>query len=147
MVLAYEALSEGMRRMLDPLRALNSAAKAEAASGRSDRRAERPTMSEAHAVHAVHPVVRTHPQTGRKALYVNRGHTVHFEGWTEAESRPLLEFLFDHQLRPEFACRLRWASGSLALWDNRVAQHYAVNDYHGERRVMHRIVLEGERPE
>ena len=146
MALAYESLSERMRRLLDGLRAVNSAAKPEAASGRSDRRAERPTARDVRAAEAVHPVVRTHPQTGRRALYVNRGHTVRFEGWTEAESRPLLEFLFAHQLRPEFACRLRWGPGSLALWDNRSAQHYAVNDYHGERRVMHRIVLKGDRP-
>ena len=146
MALAYEALSPGMRTLLDGLRAVNSAAKPEAASGRSDRRAERPTDRDAGSVHAVHPVVRTHPETGRRALYVSRGHTVRFDGWTEAESRPLLELLFAHQLRPEFACRLRWAAGSLAVWDNRAAQHYAVNDYHGERRVMHRIVLAGDRP-
>lgn len=146
MIEAYEALSPGMRRFLQGLRGVNSATKPAAASGRSDRRVERPTAIAIGDAVAVHPVVRTHPETGRKALYVSRGHTVRFEGWTEDESAPLLEHLFAHQRRPEFACRLRWAPGSLAIWDNRAAQHYAVNDYHGERRVMHRIVLAGDRP-
>jgi len=91
-------------------------------------------------------VVRTHPETGRKALYVNIGHTERFRGWTEEESRPLLEYLFAHQVRPELTCRFRWAPGSLAFWDNRCAQHNPVNDYHGYRRVMHRVTLAGDAP-
>jgi taurine dioxygenase len=95
---------------------------------------------------AVHPVVRTHPVTGRKALYVNALHTVRFDGWTEAESRPLLDFLHRHKERPELTCRYRWRAGTFAIWDNRAAQHLAVNDYHGFRREMHRLSIEGERP-
>ena len=95
---------------------------------------------------AEHPAVRTHPETGRKALYVNFGHTVRFKGMTDAESAPILEFLFRHQVQPEFTCRFAWRPGSLAIWDNRCAQHNPINDYHGYRRLMHRITLAGDRP-
>jgi taurine dioxygenase len=91
-------------------------------------------------------VVRTHPETGRKALFVNIGHTERFTGWSEEESRPLLEYLFTHQVQPEFTCRFRWQPGSLAFWDNRCTQHNPVNDYHGYRRVMHRVTLAGDVP-
>jgi taurine dioxygenase len=95
---------------------------------------------------AEHPVVRTHPETGRKALYVNGGHTLRFAGMTEAESAPLLEYLFAHQVRPEFTCRFHWEPGSTALWDDRCALHNPINDYHGFRRIMHRVTLAGDRP-
>jgi taurine dioxygenase len=95
---------------------------------------------------AEHPAVRTHPETGRKALYVNIGHTVRFRGMTEQESAPLLDYLFRHQVKPEFTCRFQWAVGSLAFWDNRCTQHNPINDYHGYRRVMHRITLAGDKP-
>ncbi len=90
--------------------------------------------------------MRTHPETGRKALYVNSAHTAHFKDMTAEESAPLLAYLHRHQQRPEFTCRFRWAPGSLAFWDNRAAQHNAVNDYHGFRRVMERITLKGDKP-
>jgi taurine dioxygenase len=92
---------------------------------------------------ASHPVVMRHPETGRKTLYVNPGFTLHFDGWTAAESKPLLEFLYAHAARPEFQTRFRWREGSIAFWDNRATWHFAINDYHGERRLMHRITLEG----
>ena len=90
--------------------------------------------------------MRTHPETGRKALYTSVAHTAHIKGWTEKESLPLLEFLWDHQVRPEFTCRFQWQVGSLAFWDNRCAMHNPINDYHGFRRVMHRITLAGDKP-
>jgi len=142
--LAYETLSEGLRQALDALTGINSSLKAEASRTRED--ALRAAGVENKVLQGEHPVVRTHPETGRKALYVNVGHTARFKGWTEEESAPLLEYLFAHQVRPELTCRFRWEPGSLAFWDNRCAQHNPVNDYHGYRRVMHRVTLAGDKP-
>ncbi|MFO0232988.1 MAG: TauD/TfdA dioxygenase family protein [Burkholderiales bacterium] len=143
---AWASLSEGLRTTLRPLRAVASSAKADVSKTREDRlrtdgRGEAPRTYE-----AVHPVARTHPETGRVSLYVNVAHTARFEGWTEAESEPLLAYLFDHQRRAEHTCRFRWTPGALALWDNRCVLHNPVNDYHGHRRVLHRITLAGDVP-
>lgn len=143
---AYEGLSEGMRKLLDPLRAINSSAKADVSKTREDRIASDGRADAKKDYTSTHPVVRTHPETGRKALYVNVAHTVRFDGMTEEESAPLLHFLYQHQVRPEFTCRFGWQPGSLAFWDNRCVQHNPVNDYHGHRRVMHRITLAGDTP-
>lgn len=142
--LAYETLSAGLKRTLDGLAGVNTSTKAAASKTREDRM--RASGEELKVLIGEHPVVRTHPETGRKALYVNVGHTASFSGWSEDESRPLLEFLFAHQVRPEFTCRFRWQPGSLAFWDNRCTQHNPVNDYHGYRRVMHRVTLAGDAP-
>ncbi len=142
--LAYESLSAGMRRLLEGLVAVNSSAKADVSRTREDRVKEQSGQSREFV--AEHPVVRVHPETGRKALYVNVAHTARFTGMTDEESEPLLRFLFQHQVRPEFTCRFQWRAGSLAVWDNRCTQHNPVNDYHGHRRLMHRITLAGERP-
>jgi taurine dioxygenase len=142
--LAYETLSEGYRKLIDGLVGVSSSLKADASRTREDRL--RAAGVEHKALIAEHPVVRTHPETGRRALFVNVGHTTHFRGLTEEESRPLLAYLFQHQVRPEFTCRFRWEPGSLAFWDNRSAQHNPVNDYHGFRRVMHRVTLAGDAP-
>ncbi|HEY5700995.1 MAG TPA: TauD/TfdA family dioxygenase [Gammaproteobacteria bacterium] len=146
MYLAYESLSDGMKEFLDGLKAVNSANKPDAAIGRVKRVAERPGGEDETRTEAVHPIVRTHPETGRKALYVNRGHTVKIEGFSEEESKPILEYLYGHMTRPEFTCRFRWTPGAVAFWDNRPAQHNAINDYQGFRRVMQRVTLAGERP-
>jgi taurine dioxygenase len=144
--LAYETLSEGLKRMLDGLIAVNYSAKADVTRTREDRLRDGGKAEAKKEYISEHPVVRTHPETGRKALYVNFGHTVRFKDMTEAESAPLLKFLFEHQTRPEFTCRFNWRVGSLAFWDNRCTLHNPVNDYHGFRRVMHRITLAGDRP-
>jgi len=142
--LAYEALSDGLKETLDGLVGVSSSAKAEVTKTREDRM--KAAGAELKVLTAEHPLVRTHPETGRKALYTSEAHTAQIKGWTEKESLPLLQFLWDHQVRPEFTCRFRWQPGSLAFWDNRAAMHNPINDYHGYRRVMHRITLAGDRP-
>ena len=141
MYAAYDALSDGLKETLSGLRALHSSrhvfgAKREGMEGRLGN-------TELATQDAVHPVVITHPISGRKALYVNPGFTLRFDGWTAEESKPLLGFLYQHAARPEFSCRLRWRAGTLAFWDNRATWHFAINDYQGERRLMHRITIEG----
>ncbi len=106
--LAYDTLSDGMKRLLGGLKGVASSAKADSSRTREDRIRSDGSAEARKLLVAEHPVVRTHPETGRKALYVNRAHTVGFAGMTEEESAPLLEFLFDHQIRPEFTCRFRW---------------------------------------
>jgi taurine dioxygenase len=141
MYAAYDTLSDGLKQTLAGLRAVHSS--------RHVFGVERPAMQgrignpELATQDAIHPVVITHPESGRPALYVNPGFTLRFDGWTAEESEPLLSYLYQHAARPEFTCRLRWRNGSLALWDNRSTWHYALNDYHGQRRLMHRITIEG----
>ncbi len=144
--MAYEALSDGLRRTLDTLKGVNTSAKADVTRTREDRVKDSGTTAARQDYIAEHPVVRTHPETSRRALYVNVAHTARFAGWTEEESAPLLQFLFAHQVKPEFTCRFRWETNSIAFWDNRAAQHNPVNDYHGFRRRMHRITLAGDLP-
>jgi taurine dioxygenase len=144
--LAYERLSDRMHQLLAGLKGVASSAKADSSRTREDRIRTDGSADARKLLLAEHPVVRTHPETGRKALFVNRAHTVSFESMTPEESAPILEFLFTHQIKPEFTCRFRWSAGSLAIWDNRCAQHYAVNDYQGQRRIMQRITLAGDRP-
>jgi taurine dioxygenase len=146
MYLAYETLSDGMRRVLDGLVAVNSSAKADVTRTREDRVRDSAKTDAKKEYVSEHPVVRTHPETGRKALYINGGHTLCFKDMTVEESAPLINYLLQHATRPEFTCRFRWEVGSIALWDNRCTQHNPVNDYHGFRRVMHRVTLAGDTP-
>ena len=144
--LAYETLSPGMRRFLDGAKGISSSAKADVSRTREDRIKSGGTEQARQELTAEHPAVRTHPETGRKALFVNTAHTTRFADMTAEESAPILAYLFQHQIRPEFTCRLTWRPGTLAFWDNRCAQHNPINDYHGFRRIMHRITLAGDTP-
>ncbi|MFZ5932202.1 MAG: TauD/TfdA dioxygenase family protein [Pseudomonadota bacterium] len=146
MYMAYDTLSDGMKAMLSGLKGVNSSVKADANKTREDRLPEGGTENAKRELIGIHPVIRTHPETGRKILYVNFGHTVRFENMTEEESAPLLNYLFAHQVKPEFTCRFQWSPGSVVFWDNRVVQHNPVNDYHGFKRVLHRISLRGTKP-
>ena len=145
---AYDTLSDGMRAMLAGLDGVSSSG-LHASSLRADHLKSGSMQSEKAApkvLEATHPAVRTHPETGRSALYVNPAHTARFAGMTRAESLPILEYLFAHAVQPELTCRFRWAPGSLAVWDNRCTQHCAINDYDGHRRVMQRITVQGDAP-
>jgi taurine dioxygenase len=146
MYAAYEALSPGLQKTLEGLKALHSSRHAFGASARrlleSDLKG-RIGNPELATQDAVHPVVIVHPETGRKALYVNAGFTIGIEGWSTEESAALLGYLYQHAIRPEFTARFRWQPGSLAFWDNRSTWHLALNDYAGSRRLLHRITIEG----
>lgn len=145
--LAYETLSPGLRRTLDGLVGIYSARMNGGRGGREENKYMKMRDTDrAEQIEAEHPVVRTHPETGRKALYVSTRHTIRFKDWTEAESRPLIEFLQGHCTRPELTARIRWEKGTVTIWDNRCVQHFAINDYHGQRRVMWRLPVGAERP-
>lgn len=147
---AYEALTEGMKALLAGLVGVNSSEKGYQggrAAGMSKLDAMKGTFQpEAQTYESEHPVVRTHPETGRKSIYVNRSHTSRFKDMTVEESAPIIDYLCDHMIRPEFTCRFRWKAGSLAVWDNRTTLHHAINDYAGKRRHMQRITIKGDRP-
>jgi taurine dioxygenase len=148
--LAYETLSEGLRATLDGMSAMHSARRPYGPKGvyadRSKARSMKITASESAEQEIEQPVVRVHAETGRKALYVNPVYTIRFKGMTEKESAPLLGYLYEHSVRPEFTCRVRWSEGALTIWDNRAVQHFALNDYDGYRRELHRTTVAGEKP-
>ena len=137
MYLACEALSPPLQKMLSRLNAVHTVDKGKFGGAR---------YGDPFKDAVIHPVLRTHPDTGRLALFVNEYFTCAIEGMNPAESQTLLSFLFAHLVRPDFSCRFRWEPGSLAFWDNRVTQHYATNDYPGVSRRMHRVTIVGERP-
>ena len=148
MYAAYAALSDGMKNMLDGLICVHGAGSTYGSNGRMSR--------DAHSTEVIigdkaerqveHPLVRTHPETGRKCLFVNPGHTYHIKGFHEDESKAILGFLYEHSVRPEFTYRHSWTNNSVVIWDNRCTQHNALNDYHGHRRVVHRVVSRGDEP-
>ncbi len=146
-VAAYEALSDGMKALLDGMVAIHSASREYSARGHSAQaRKSMDAQVADDAPEFEHPVVRTHPETGRKALYVNPAFTLRFKDMTKRESKPLLNFLFEHSRDERFTCRFRWSDGAVAFWDNRCVWHYALNDYHGHRRHMRRVTVNGDRP-
>ena len=148
--LAYDALSDGMKALLDPLKAIHTGWPHGTMGPNPDvpvSRSVKMVRNDPSADREVaHPVVRIHPITGRKALFVNPVYTQRFENLTAAESKPILDFLHQHSVRAEFCCRLRWRPGTLAMWDNRCLMHLAVNDYDGHRRLLHRTTVAGETP-
>ena len=146
MYMAYGTLSDGMKKMLDGLIAVNISGKGRVRNTRAAMRDVAATDKTEDSYIAEHPVIRVHPETSRKSLFINGAHTANFKGMSVEESTPILEFLFRHQTRPEFTCRLKWEVGTLAFWDNRCAQHNPLNDYHGHRREMHRVTLRGDAP-
>jgi taurine dioxygenase len=145
MVAAYEALSEPIRVLISGLRAVHDITKPLQKGIAAGHTTARLDEMQAKWPPVDHPVVRTHPATGRKALFVNGNSTTRILGLTERENDALLPFLIDHVRSPEFQCRFRWEVGSLAFWDNRSTQHFAVPDY-AERRVMHRVTIAGDEP-
>lgn len=149
--LAYETLSDGLKHTLSSLRAVSRGDhfKGHGGQSRRDYYADKLAMKvrdpgDVQTISA-HPLVRTHLETRRLSLYIG-GHVFCIEGWTEAESEPMIDFLMQHSTRPEFTCRFRWQTGSLAIWDNRCTQHFAIDDYPAETRVMHRITICGDTP-
>lgn len=142
---AYETLSDGLKETLDRLDAVHSDEHVFGPKGYNAQNTDGGRIGNVQATRGevVHPVAIIHPESGRKALYVNPAFTLRFVGWSAEDSQPLLQHLYRHATRPEFCCRFRWAPGSVAMWDNRATWHYAANDYHGERRLMHRVTVAG----
>ena len=150
---AYDMLSETYKRMLDGVNAVHSGELVYGPQGEYATKDYKKghdgtgiTIAEEANRRYVHPIVRTHPETGRKALYVNEPFTVGIEGMTNEEAEPILRYLYRHATRPDFCCNFRWESGSIAFFDNRCVQHYPLNDYPGRRRVLWRLTITGDRP-
>lgn len=141
---AYEALSPGLKATLETLNAVHSAGREYSSAGHSAQKRQSMKVVEAEGAvgEFVHPVVKVHPETGRKALYVNPAFTMRIEGWSKRESRALLDFLFEHSRYEAFTCRFAWRPGSVAFWDNRSVWHFALNDYPGQRRHMRRVTVD-----
>ena len=144
---AYDRLSDGLKKTLQGMTAIHTASKEYGADGYSA--AVRQSMDAKAAPDAPeyeHPVIRTHPETGRKGLFINPAFTLRFAGWSRKESRPLLNYLFDLSREERNTCRVRWQEGDVTMWDNRCVWHYALNDYHGHRRHMRRATINGDKP-
>lgn len=147
MYAAYDNLSDGLKATLETLNGVHSSRHVFGKEARYKERGEdlkgRLGNEDAAQQDAIHPIVIKHPISGKKALYVNPGFTIGIEGWKAEESKPLLDYLYQHASRQEFQYRFQWQNGSIAFWDNRATWHFAINDYTGHRRLMHRITVEG----
>jgi len=141
---AFEALSPGLQATLEGLNAVHSASREYSAQGHSAQKRGSMKVAEAdgYVGEYVHPMVLVHPETGRKALYVNPAFTLRIEGWKTSESKALLDYLFNHSRYEAFTCRFSWRPGSVAFWDNRSVWHFALNDYPGQRRHMRRVTVD-----
>jgi taurine dioxygenase len=141
---AFEALSPGLQATLEGLNAVHSAAREYSAQGHSAQKRKSMAVAEADGLvgEYVHPMVLVHPETGRKALYVNPAFTIRIEGWKTRESKALLDYLFEHCRYEGFTSRFSWQAGSVAFWDNRSVWHFALNDYPGQRRHMRRVTVD-----
>ena len=144
--MALDHLSEGMRKFLNEQKVINTSGKGKVVASRSDVMKHSSSGKVVDELRAIHPVVRTHPETKEQALFINEAHSLQFASLSLEESTPLLEFLFKHQIKSEFTCRFKWKKGSVAIWDNRCTLHNPINDYHGKRRLMHRITFAGDTP-
>lgn len=142
---AYDGLSERMRRLVDGLEAIHDIKPFRALFGSSPEDRERLRRFEHEYPPQVHPVVRIHPVSGRKVLFVNPQFTTAIADMDERDSRMLLDLLFQQALVPEYQLRVRWAPNMIVIWDNRSVQHYAVHDYYPQKRYMERVTIKGER--
>jgi taurine dioxygenase len=143
--LAYETLSDGLKATLEGLDTVHNNRAWAPREAYGSHRSIKLYQDDWQELEAVHPAVTVHHETGRRTLFVNPNSSMRFAGWTEEESRPLLDHLSRHATRPEFTCLVRWRPGTLVFWDNRCAMHYAINDYQGRRRILHRVSVGGER--
>ena len=148
---AFDALSPALQHFFEGLRAVHSASRAydPATTGDAKYQGEAAInyrMSDAVYAETEHPLVRTHPETGRKGIFVNPMFTQRIVGLADHESEALLHLLYDHATRPDFTCRMRWEPGTLLVWDNRCTQHYALDDYQEFERLMFRVTVSGDRP-
>jgi taurine dioxygenase len=143
---AYDALSDRMKAYLEGLRGAHDPNTADRTMRKFSPTGDPPEFDRSAGASVSHPIVRTHPVTGRKILFVNRGYTTHIQGVPSVEGDAVLAFLFEHLLQPEFQCRWRWQKDDIAIWDNRAVQHYAIGDYGDAARTIHRTTLQGEAP-
>ncbi len=146
--LAYESLSDGMKKMLEGLKAVHDDTRVAGPNSNKNKTRANKVRDDADwkPTQSVHPVVRTHPETARKCLFVNRSYSHRFENMTREESAPLMKVLLEHGNRPEFTCRVRWEPRTTVIWDNRCMKHIAVNDVKDHRRVMRRVQMTGDKP-